>query len=101
LLASLVFSSGSTFVIADVDRAAGHLVILGVLAIIAAIAGLVYWLIGAGNKHPDGTPRREAPEDPAAPARRDDARRVPDGDGGADRRDERSEAEPPWRGPGP
>jgi hypothetical protein len=100
LLAPLVFGPGRAFVIADVDRAASHLVILGVLVVIAAIAGLVYWLSGAGNKRPDGTPRREAPGDPVAPARQDDVRRVPDGDDGADRLDEHREVEPPWRGPG-
>jgi hypothetical protein len=101
LLAPLMFGQGRALVIADVDRAASHLVILGVLGVIAAIAGLVYWLSRAGDKRPDGTPRSEAPGDPVAPARQDDDRRVPDGDDGADRRDEHRATEPPWRGPGP
>jgi hypothetical protein len=96
-----VFGQGRAFVIATVDRAASHLVILGVLGVIAAIAGLVYWLRGADKKQPDGTPPREAPGDPVAPARQDDDRPVPDGDDGADRRDEHRATEPPWRGPGP
>jgi hypothetical protein len=101
LLAPLVFGQGRAFVIADVDRAASHLVILGVLVVIAAIVGLVYWLSGADNKRPDGMPRREAPGDAVAPARQDDDRPVPNGADSADRPDEHRETEPPWRGPGP
>jgi hypothetical protein len=55
--------------IASLDRAADHAVVLGVLVLIAAMGGLVYWLVQlaarrrAGRAHSDRGPEgAERPE---------------------------------------
>jgi Flp pilus assembly protein TadB len=52
---------GSAFIIANVDRAGSHLVIVGVLVVVAAVAALGYWLTRAVKKRAERT-RDEAPE---------------------------------------
>jgi ABC-type transporter Mla subunit MlaD len=53
--------------IASLDRAAGHAVVLAVLVLLAAVGGLVYWLVQlaarrrAGRAHSDRGPGSTGP----------------------------------------
>jgi hypothetical protein len=56
--------------IASIERAGDHVVVVGVLALVAAVAAIVYWLVQLVSKRRVGRPH---PDDESGGARRPQA----------------------------